>query len=396
MHRRWLALTTLFLACGRSDRAAPRPTLATAADAASPVGPDATTTAATADGGAARPNPFDTFATTAPVVGDVAPPIELTTAADAPFSLAAARARGPVVLVFGSFSCPPFRMKQPRLEELAARWRGRAEVYLLFSEEAHAQADGSPRLNAFADRVQAMDANADGTVTVAEYQGPRYMFDAFDIDHDGAVRSYEFLAARRLDQFAQVSAPTSMAERRGLARRFRDEVPGEIPIVLDGLDHAVANTYGGLPNMAYLIAADGTVAWKIPWTAVGDLEAALAKLTGAPPPAPAPPPDLTPVAAVVARARTEGNDAIVQFTARGCHACEALAAGPLQDPAVQAALAAHPMQRLELERDDAWRLFQSLGVNATPAFVRIGGDGAIRARLEGAVTADELRAFVDG
>lgn len=386
---RWIAIASMLVACGRrSDAPSPPPPTTAGTDGAAPVAPDA--------GAAPRPNPFDSFATTAPIVGAPAPAIELTTAADTSFSLAAARARGPVVLVFGSFSCPPFRMKQPRLEELARRWRGRAEVYLVFSEEAHAQADGGPRLNAFADQVQAMDGNGDGTVTVAEYQGPRFMFDAFDIDHDGAVRSYEFLAARRLDQFAAVQAPTTMAERRALAQRFRGEVPGDIPIVLDGLDHAVANGYGGLPNMAYLIAVDGTVAWKIPWTAVPDLEAALAKLTGAAPPAAAPPLDLTAIAAVVERARVDGKDALVQFTARGCHACEALTAGPLQDPAVQAALAKHPVQQLALERDDAWRLFEALGLGATPAFVRVGGDGTVRARLQGSVTADELRAFVDG
>ena len=44
------------------------------------------------------------------------------------------------------------------------------------------------------------------------------MFDAFDLDHDGEVRSYEFLAARRLDQFKDIDAPTTSEQRMMVVR----------------------------------------------------------------------------------------------------------------------------------------------------------------------------------
>src|SRR5690349_14679654 len=84
-----------------------------------------------APGGEQPPgDPFLTFATAAPAPGDVAPPFELATLDGKTVRLADAVARGPVVLVFGSFSCPPFRMKQPRFEALARRYAGKAELYL--------------------------------------------------------------------------------------------------------------------------------------------------------------------------------------------------------------------------------------------------------------------------
>ncbi|MBC7976467.1 MAG: redoxin domain-containing protein, partial [Myxococcales bacterium] len=224
-------------------------------------------------------DPFLRFATTTPTVGEVAPPIELTSLTGETVRVASATARGPVVLVFASFTCPPSRMKLPGFEALAQRWRGKASVFVVYAREAHPHAKSSARLNGFADQVQARDQNADGTVTVAEYGdlGERYMFDAFDLDHDGEVRSYEFLAARRLDQFKDIDAPTTLEQRVVLARQLRAQVPGTIPILVDGIDDAVATRYGGLPNMAYVIGADGKVAFKLPWAAVGDVERALAQ-----------------------------------------------------------------------------------------------------------------------
>lgn len=311
-------------------------------------------------------------------------------------SLATAVTHGPVVLVFASFTCPPSRMKLPRFEALAQRWRGKAQLYIVYSREAHPHARSSQRLNGFADQVQARDRNGDGTVTVAEYGdlGPRYMLDAFDLDHDGEVRSYELLAARRLDQFQAIDAPTTMDQRMALARRLRDEVPGAIPILVDGLDDAVATSYGGLPNMAYVIAPDGRVSFKIPWAAGADVERALVQLTGAtitPPPRPAP--DLTLVRAQLAAATAAHKPLLIELTALGCHACEAMAT-TLAEPAVQSDLARYQLVQLGLEHDDAWSLFESLPLAATPSFVVMSPDGAVLATLQGARDRDAVQAFL--
>jgi hypothetical protein len=49
-------------------------------------------------------SPFETFATTTPRAGEVAPGFALTDVDGRPFELSGATARGPVVLVWGSFT----------------------------------------------------------------------------------------------------------------------------------------------------------------------------------------------------------------------------------------------------------------------------------------------------
>src|SRR5450432_2639662 len=141
-------------------------------------------------------------------------------------------------------------MKTPRFEELARRWNGKAEIYFVFSEEAHPHADSSARLRAFAAKVQSLDRDHDGAVTLAEYgtTGPRFMFDAFDVDHDGVVQSNELLAARRVEQFKDVDEPRTIDERIALARKFRAEVPGAIRVLIDPIDNRTSKAYGELPN----------------------------------------------------------------------------------------------------------------------------------------------------
>lgn len=361
-----------------------------------PVSPTGPTGPAGPTGSADKSDPFLTFTTTTPAAGQPAPSFELISTTGERVGLAAAVTRGPVVLVFASFTCPPSRMKLPRFEALSERWKGKAQFYIVYSREAHPHARSSERLNRFADQVQARDRNGDGTVTVAEYGdlGPRYMLDAFDIDHDGEVRSYELLAARRLDQFKEIEAPTTFDQRLALARRLREEVPGAIPILVDGIDDAVATGYGGLPNMAYVISTDGRVSFKIAWAAVADVERELSRLTGAtvaPPPVAAP--DLGLVRPELAAAAAAHRPLLIEFTALGCHACEAMAR-TLAEPDVQAALARYQLAKLGIEHDAAWALFESLQLAATPAFVIMSQDGARLATLEGARDRDAVRAFL--
>ncbi|MEO8704535.1 MAG: thioredoxin family protein [Kofleriaceae bacterium] len=341
--------------------------------------------------GSTRPRSgFEDFDTTSPRVGEVAPAIDLRDTEDQRVTLADAVARGPVVVVSGSFSCPLFRMKVPRFEELARRWASKATVLFVYSEEAHPRAASNKRLQGFAAKVRSLDADHDGVITVAEYgsTGPRFMFDAFDVDHDGSVRSHEIIAAQRIDQFAEVDAPTTLGERIALARRFRAEVPGAIRVLIDPIDNPTAKTYGELPNFAYVIGTDGKVAFKQGWAAVKDVERALERITGQTPPAIATAPDL----GLLAEAQQTGNPVLVRFSAPGCDACARMET-TLADAAIQKALAGFAVVRLDVEHDPAWRLLEDLDLAATPAFA-IVRDGKIVDRLQGPQTRDAVLAFL--
>lgn len=337
-----------------------------------------------------RGSPFERFAETSPRAGEVAPPFELRDLDGEAVKLASVVARGPVVLISGSFSCPLFRMKVPRFEELARRWDGKATVLFVYTEEAHPRAASSERLNGFADKVRALDKDGDNAVTAAEYAsfGPRYMFDAFDVDHDGIVRSHEIIAAKRIDQFREVEAPRTLDERIALARRFRAEVPGKIRVLIDPLDNPTAKTYGELPNFAYVIGADGRVAFKQGWAAARDVERELQRLTGERPTAAAPP-DLS----LLAAARRGGKPVLVELVAPGCEACRRMDE-VLADAEIKRALGAFEVVRLGVEQDPAWRLLEDLELAATPAFAIVAPDGTIGERRQGAQSRAAFLAFL--
>jgi thiol-disulfide isomerase/thioredoxin len=236
-----------------------------------------------------------------------------------------------------------------------------------------------------------MDRDGDRVVSLAEYQGPRYMFDAFDLDGDGKVYAHELLAARRIDQFRSFAKPARLEERMEAARRFRREVPGEIPVLVDTMDDATAAAWGGLPNSAFVLARGGKVDTKLPWADAHAVDAALARLAGSAPPAAPPPLDSTLLRTSLAAAKKAGRPLLLHFVAPGCAACRAFDVTLATAP-VQAALAKVHRVTLSVDDDPAWSLFESLGLGATPAFVSFTADGKPAARSQGA---REPAAFLD-
>ena len=219
------------------------------------------------------------------------------------------------------------------------------------------------------------------------------MFDAFDVDHDGVVKSHELLAARRIDQFRDVDEATTLAQRVELARRFRAEVPGTIPVLVDAIDNPTSTAYGGLPNSAYVIGRDGKVTLKLAWASVHDVDQELARLAGAPPPI-AEPPDLAPIAKYLDAARTAKQRVLVELVSPGCDACTRMDDTTLADPDVARAMTRFTVARLGIEHDDSWRLFEQLDLAATPAFVIVEPDGRIVAHVQGFQDRDKLLAFL--
>jgi thiol-disulfide isomerase/thioredoxin len=71
-------------------------------------------------------------------VGDIAPSFTLQErTGERTYTLSAFRDQCPVVLVFGSLTCPPFRREVPQLERLFAEYGDRVEFFLVYLREAH-------------------------------------------------------------------------------------------------------------------------------------------------------------------------------------------------------------------------------------------------------------------
>jgi hypothetical protein len=69
------------------------------------------------------------------------------------------------------------------------------------------------------------------------------------------------LADNRRDGI-ELADPVSLDERAAAAEACASRLETRIPILLDGLDDAVASAYGGWPDRLYLIGLDGNVAFQ--------------------------------------------------------------------------------------------------------------------------------------
>src|SRR5690606_22760273 len=287
-------------------------------------------------------------------------------------------------------------MKTPRFEEMAVRWRDKADFYIVFTREAHARASGAEPLGQLADKLMAQDADGDNAVTIAEFHGPSEMFEPFDLDKARVVHPHELLAARKITQFDTIEEPSTAAERAALARRFRDEVPGEIPVLLDELDNRTSQAYGGAPNSLFVIAADGTISHRFEWASTRDAELALAELFGEPPPVAEPRAvDWSVIEGELAAAGK--RPVLLQFTAPGCGACAAMETETLVDPRLEKQLEGYHRVTLGVERDDAWALFEALDLSATPAFVIIApATRKLVAKTQGFADAEQFLGFLAG
>lgn len=67
--------------------------------------------------------------------------------------------------------------------------------------------------------------------------------------------------------FADIKQPETYEQRVMLAQRTCDELSVATTIVIDGMDNAVRETYGGLPNSAYIIEKGGKIVHKEGWAA---------------------------------------------------------------------------------------------------------------------------------
>lgn len=125
-------------------------------------------------------------------------------------SVKLSRLRGkPVVLNFGSCTCPPFVGTTRMTDQLYKTYRDRVHFYLVYVREAHP---------------------TDGWVM------PNNQF--------------------------QIRQPQSVEERRKVAQAFADKLKVSIPILVDSIDDQVERTYACWPNRMYILDADGKIADK--------------------------------------------------------------------------------------------------------------------------------------
>lgn len=118
----------------------------------------------------------------------------------------------PVVLVFGNFTCGPFRSMYPGVETVYRRFKNDAVFLAVYVREAH-PTDGWK-----------MESNAKAGVEVAQ--------------------------------------PKTFAERTAVAGQCHQRLKLTIPLLVDEIDDSTGNAYSGMPARLYVIDKAGRVAYK--------------------------------------------------------------------------------------------------------------------------------------
>jgi thiol-disulfide isomerase/thioredoxin len=147
-----------------------------------------------------------------PSVGDVGMDFTLKTVDGKAITLSDWCAEKPVVLIFGNFTCGPFRAEAGNLERLYERYRDHFHFLVVYVREAHPSDGWAMRRNEAADIVLAQ--------------------------------------------------PTKYPERAGVAEQCLRFMGGQIPLVVDEMDDPVGRQYSGMPSRLYLLDAERQVLFK--------------------------------------------------------------------------------------------------------------------------------------
>lgn len=144
-----------------------------------------------------------------PQVGEAAPDFTLTAIDGRSVSLSSFRGT-PVVLEFGSYTCPAFRETATKLQPLVAQYAGKVAFVVVYGLEAHP---------------------TDGWVSPVNTQAGI------------AIPQHQTLEDRK-------ACAVDAQAKLGLTGAT---------ILVDGLDNAVVKAWGGHPNRSYIIGRDGKV-----------------------------------------------------------------------------------------------------------------------------------------
>lgn len=147
-----------------------------------------------------------------PNVEDSAPNFSLKSLDGKEVNLAEEIGERPIVLIFGNFTCGPFRSQAGNIEKLYERYRDRAKFFLVYVREAH-PSDG-----------WWMASNQRAGIDLAQ--------------------------------------PTSQEERLTVAQHCQRHLQLSIPFLVDSTEDVVGTRYSGMPNRMYLIDNDGKIAFK--------------------------------------------------------------------------------------------------------------------------------------
>jgi tetratricopeptide (TPR) repeat protein len=165
-----------------------------------------------------------------PKVNEIAPGFALPNAATGKtVSLADFRGKSPVVVVFGSYTCPNFRASADALKDLYRRYGSKAPFLLVYIREAH---------------------------TNANWQ-----------------------STRNTREDINMAPAADITEKKTHAAVCTRKLHLPFPALVDGMDKAVEMAYAAWPSRAFVVGTDGRILYSTRLTELdfheGDMESAL-------------------------------------------------------------------------------------------------------------------------
>lgn len=148
-----------------------------------------------------------------PAINEVAPDFTLNTwDGERKIQLSKQIGPKPVVLVFGNFTCGPFRSMYPEVDQMAVKYRDDATFLAVYVREAH-PTDG------------------------------------------WAMQSNEMVGVK-------VAQPVTLEERCSVAGQCAARLKPSIPLLVDELSDSTGHAYSGMPARLYVIDRAGKVSYK--------------------------------------------------------------------------------------------------------------------------------------
>jgi hypothetical protein len=154
-------------------------------------------------------------------VGDPAPPVG---------TLRFSGLARPVVLVFGSYTCPKLRSSAAELKRIAAKYHDRVDFRLVYISEAH---------------------SGGGETSAGGGNAPQWQ---------STINQKEGI---------DLAAPRNLAEKRDHAALCLRKLSLPFAVEVDGMDAAAEHAYQAWPSRLYLIGRNGAVAFQ---TRLGELD----------------------------------------------------------------------------------------------------------------------------
>ena len=78
--------------------------------------------------------------------------------------------------------------------------------------------------------------------------------------------------------FKNFTQHTSYEHKKEYASQLVKEHDMKVPVLIDGLDEAVVNAFGRMPNMTFVVDKEGKIAYKADWAEADRLEEILDEL----------------------------------------------------------------------------------------------------------------------